>query len=84
MQPINRCKNRCNTALPTARWASDPLIIGGEGDGKIYATVEAHEAVNNSRRMLKPMPHLSRYPSCGVRRGRLSHRPVSHEEAWVC
>jgi N-acetylneuraminic acid mutarotase len=52
-----------NTELPTPRGGfatavlgREILVIGGEGGGKAYNTVEAYETANNSWRKLEPMP----------------------------
>ena len=52
-----------NTALPTPRGGfaaaalgQEILIIGGEGGGNAYSTVEAYDTVANSWRQLAPMP----------------------------
>ncbi|MDP8911655.1 MAG: hypothetical protein M3M94_06285, partial [Actinomycetota bacterium] len=50
-------------ALPTARGGfaatvlgSEILVIGGEGGGKVFNTVEAYDPVSNTWRSLTPMP----------------------------
>jgi N-acetylneuraminic acid mutarotase len=52
-----------NTALPTARagfaaavLGRKILVVGGEGGGKAYDTVEAYYTATNSWRTLEPMP----------------------------
>ncbi len=52
-----------NTELPTPRGGfaaaalgQEILIIGGEGSGNTYSTVEAYDTVANSWRELAPMP----------------------------
>ena len=52
-----------NTDLPTPRGGfatavigKEILVIGGEGGGKAHTEVEAYDTINNSWRMMKPMP----------------------------